>query len=90
MVRRFLLSLLIVLVVLLALMPVLVCGLLVSELARDPLAGRIFSGVAIAVLAALLCDLLLLVGVLTVSHLHVLDEGAGEGAAGSGIDESAD
>ena len=39
MVRRFLLSLLIVLVVLLALMPVLVCGLLVSELARDPLAG---------------------------------------------------
>ena len=82
--------LLYVLVAVLALMPVLVVGYLLSGLGGDLLFPRIFVGLMVGALVILATDLLLLVGTLAVAD--VVRHGGGKGAerSESSVDDDAD
>jgi len=82
--------LLYVLVAVLALMPVLVVGYLLSGLGGDLLFPRIFAGLMVGALVILATDLLLLVGALAVADVMRHGSGNGAGRRESSGDDDAD
>ena len=82
--------LLCVLVVVLALMPVLVVGYLLSGLGGDRLFPGIFAGLMIGALVILATDLLLLVGALAVADVVRYGGGKGAERSESSLDGDAD